>query len=47
MSSEIDSLDVVIIGGGVAGLSTAALLARSGKAVAADTLQGISMLLQF
>lgn len=33
MSNKVDSLDVVIIGGGVAGLTTAALLSRSGKAV--------------
>jgi len=33
MSNEVDSLDVIVIGGGLAGLTTAALLARSGKAV--------------
>jgi phytoene dehydrogenase-like protein len=33
MSNEVTSLDVVIIGGGLAGLTTATLLARSGKAV--------------
>jgi ribulose 1,5-bisphosphate synthetase/thiazole synthase len=33
MSNEVDSLDVIIIGGGLAGLTTAALLAHSGKAV--------------
>jgi phytoene dehydrogenase-like protein len=32
-STEDDSLDVLIIGGGVAGLTTAVLLARKGKAV--------------
>lgn len=31
MANEVDNLDVAIIGGGVAGLTTAALLARSGK----------------
>jgi predicted NAD/FAD-dependent oxidoreductase len=29
----VDGLDVIVIGGGLAGLTTAALLARSGKAV--------------
>ena len=33
MSNKVDSLDVVIIGGGVAGLTAAALLGRSGKEV--------------
>jgi phytoene dehydrogenase-like protein len=33
MSNEVDSLDVIVIGGGLAGLTTAALLARSGKGV--------------
>jgi phytoene dehydrogenase-like protein len=31
LPSEIDTVDVAIIGGGVAGLTTAALLARSRK----------------
>lgn len=33
MSNEFDNSDVIIIGGGLAGLTTAALLARSGKRV--------------
>jgi phytoene dehydrogenase-like protein len=33
MSKEIDSLDVVIIRGGLAGLTTVVLFARSGKSV--------------
>jgi phytoene dehydrogenase-like protein len=33
MSNEVDSLDVIIIGGGLARLTTAALLARAGKSV--------------
>jgi phytoene dehydrogenase-like protein len=33
MSTEVDGLDVVIVGGGIAGLTTAAMLARSGKVV--------------
>jgi phytoene dehydrogenase-like protein len=33
MSNEFDNSDVIIIGGGLAGLTTAALLARSGKIV--------------
>ena len=33
MSNQVNSLDVIIIGGGLAGLTTAVLLARDGKAV--------------
>ena len=33
MSNKVDSSDVLIIGGGLAGLTTAALVARSGKSV--------------
>ena len=33
MSNEVASSDVIIIGAGIAGLTTATLLARSGKAV--------------
>ena len=33
MSNEVESSDVIIIGGGLAGLTTVALLARTGKTV--------------
>jgi len=33
MSSKVDSSDIIIIGGGLAGLTTATLLARAGKRV--------------
>ena len=33
MSDKIDNADVIVIGGGLAGLTTAALLARAGKSV--------------
>ena len=33
MSNGFDNLDVIIIGGGLAGVTTAALLAHSGKTV--------------
>jgi phytoene dehydrogenase-like protein len=33
MIDKIDNADVIVIGGGLAGLTTAALLARAGKSV--------------
>ena len=33
MIDKIDNADVIVIGGGLAGLTTAALLARTGKSV--------------
>src|ERR671922_999720 len=33
MTNKIDNADVIVIGGGLAGLTTAALLARTGKSV--------------
>jgi phytoene dehydrogenase-like protein len=33
MSNDIDNSDVIIIGGGLAGLTTGALLVRGGKTV--------------
>ena len=33
MSNDVDSSDVIIIGGGLASLTTAALLVRAGKTV--------------
>jgi phytoene dehydrogenase-like protein len=33
MSSSVDKIDIVIIGGGLAGLASAAILSRAGKSV--------------